>query len=71
MADIHLRHISPFLTRMQKKLVPMISSAPGLKQICTKTQYFVSGANNPTGASCFGLFGTFCPYLLVSQLILG
>ena len=29
-----------------------------------KTQYFWSKANNPTGSSCFGLFGKFCPYLL-------
>ena len=28
-----------------------------------KTQYFGSNANNPTGSSYFGLFGTFCPYL--------
>ena len=57
------------LTEMQEKAIcqivfRMTFSALDLKKHFTKTQYFGSKANNPTGSSCLGLFGTFCPYLL-------
>ena len=44
---------------MGQKVFRMISSAQNLKQNKNMlSQYFGSKANNPSGSSCFGLFGT-------------